>query len=47
MQRGLPVSCSMLRGSSRPPSHSEDVVLQGPEAIVNSSVDNVLGLALA
>lgn len=37
----------MPRGSSRPPSHSEDVVLQGPEAIVNSSVDNVLWLALA
>lgn len=34
-------------GSCRPPGHSEDVVLQGPEAVVDNSVDNVLELALA
>jgi hypothetical protein len=36
------VSCLVLAGSCRPPGQREDVVLQGPEAVVDSSVDNVL-----
>lgn len=42
-----PVSCSVLSGSPRPPGHSGDVVLQGLEAIVNSSAAAVLELVLA
>lgn len=40
MQRGLPCILLSPRGSCRPPGHSEDMVLQGPEALVDSSLDN-------
>lgn len=39
MQRGLPCILSP-RGSCRPPGHSEDMVLRGPEALVDGSLDN-------
>lgn len=37
MQRGLPCILLSPRGSCRPPGHSEDVVLQGPEALVDNA----------
>lgn len=45
MQRSLPcILLKILAGSCRLPGHSEDVVLQGPEAVADSAIDNVLEL---